>query len=188
MSTTPWLDRLLARATTSTVINVMESAALGGLYRVTKRLRHPGAQALSKFAVLQSVRNFLSGAAGLTVAYDQDGDLAIERTDGSGSRYWVLVGRTDSTFLSVVRPKLYTASAHDRHRAMLAASHATATARVAKVFFTNNNVVSAAVEMYVDSPNGVVRTFDKAIAALDQAAVLFSKFMAESPGRPVASA
>jgi hypothetical protein len=165
------------------VAGALCSAVLSCLSALVRRLDHPAAMAIQRFVTQDRCMRMLRKDSACSGArYDGDGDITFERGTGTGEptrRYWVVVSQRDSACVSVFQPRMFVAgSPLERQRALHAAMRVNADASVVKVFFSDEDSLVAAVELYSDS-RSFTWTFSRSMAALDTAARLFAKHMAD---------
>jgi hypothetical protein len=96
-----------------------------------------------------------------------------------GGLYQLLIDANEPIFFRLVFPRFRKiGNAGDRARVEAAANHATAGSKVAKVYVTSDDNVSAAVELFCSPPEAFKPVFDRSLAVLQYAVKLCKQHLA----------
>lgn len=133
---------------------------------------------MSKQARAEMYRQFLT-EEGFAPRIDEDGDVFFKY---EGGNYLVLVDDRDEEFFRLIFPGFWSIES-DEERVMvtLAAQHATAQTKVAKVFTVRDNTW-ATIEMFCSPPENFKSVFRRCLNALRASVVNFQEKMRELRG------
>jgi len=114
-------------------------------------------------------RAYLAGE-GFPAQIDRDGDVTFKHEGGS---YVIIIDEDDETYFRLVFPSFWSIeSDEERVRVILAAVHATAQIKVAKVYPLGDQTF-ASIEMFVSPPEGFKPVFLRSLRALHAAVQCF---------------
>jgi hypothetical protein len=96
-----------------------------------------------------------------------------------GGLYQILVDANEPIFFRLVFPRFRKVrDAEDRARVEAAANHASANTKVAKVYLSSDDYVSAAVELFCSPPEAFKPVFERSLDVLQYAVNLCKKYPA----------
>ena len=125
------------------------------------------AQEMTREQLQKMYMDYLT-SEGFAPSLDSDGDVMFKYEGGT---YFIIVDDKDQIYFAMLYPNFWEIESEDeKEKALLAAKEATRTAKVAKVYLTEDNTdVTMSAEIFLKTPSDFKDTFYRMLSAMSAA-------------------